>query len=230
MNNRSILDHLLPPRCLLCGGATQGRLLCKSCDTDLPWLGQDRCPQCAQPSPQAQLCGPCLRDAPAFDRTHAALIYDFPIASVIQALKYGQRLEIGPALAEIWLDAARPSPMPDLLVPMPLHPARLRERGFNQAVELARRLAPQCRVPLDRDACRRIRDTPPQAALPLKARRKNLRNAFAARPDRVGGKRIAIVDDVMTSGSSLNELAIALKKAGAIEVECWVMARALQPG
>ena len=155
------------------------------------------------------------------------MVYDFPAASLIQALKYGHRLEVGSALAEIWLDEAMPDPLPDLLVPMPLHPARIKERGFNQALELARSLAPQCHLPLERDACQRIRDTPPQAALPLKARRKNLRGAFTARTEQVRGKRIAIVDDVMTSGSSLNELAATLKRAGAVEVECWVMARAV---
>ncbi len=157
------------------------------------------------------------------------LIYDFPVASLIQALKYGHRLEVSAALTELWLDHAAPNPFPDLLVPMPLHPARLRERGFNQALELARILAQQCDLPLSRDACQRIRDTPPQAALPLKARRKNLRGAFSANADQVSGKRIAIVDDVMTSGSSLNELAATLKKAGTVEVECWVMARAVRP-
>lgn len=147
---------------------------------------------------------------------------------MIQALKYGHRLEVGSALGEIWLDQVLPDTMPDLLVPMPLHPARLQERGFNQALELARIISAQCRVPLDRDACQRIRDTPPQAALPLKDRRKNLRGAFTARTEAVRSKRIAIVDDVMTSGSSLNELATVLKKAGAVEVECWVMARAVR--
>ena len=227
LNSRSILNRLFPPRCLLCGAATEGRYLCDFCHADLPWLGQDRCPQCAQPSPDGQRCGPCLRHPPAYDRTHAALIYDFPVGSLIQALKYGHRLEVSSVLTDIWLDQAAPDQQPDLVLPMPLHPARLKERGFNQALELARILAPQCHLPLDRHACQRIRDTPPQASLPLKARRKNLRGAFAARKEQVGGKRIAIVDDVMTSGSSLNELAATLKKAGAIEVECWVMARAV---
>jgi ComF family protein len=157
------------------------------------------------------------------------LVYDFPVASMIQAFKYGHRLEVGSALSEIWLDQVLPGPLPDLLVPMPLHPARLKERGFNQALELARTIATEYPLLLDRDACRRIRDTPPQTALPLKARRKNLRGAFTARTEQVAGKRIAIVDDVMTSGSSLNELAGTLKKAGAVEVECWVMARAVRP-
>ncbi len=229
MNSRSILNRFFPPRCLLCGDATQGGALCSDCQADLPWLAQERCPQCAQLSPDGQRCGPCLRHPPAFDRTHAALIYDFPVASLIQALKYGQRLEVSSALAQLWLDQAVPRQLPDLLLPMPLHPTRLKERGFNQALELARILAPPCNVPVARDACQRIRETPPQAALPLKARRKNLRGAFSARAEQVSGKRIAIVDDVMTSGSSLNELAATLKKAGAVEVECWVMARALLP-
>ncbi|MGA7179629.1 MAG: ComF family protein [Thiobacillaceae bacterium] len=170
-----------------------------------------------------------MKHPPAFEGTHAPLTYDFPVNTLIQALRYGHRLDVSSALAEIWLGHSVPTVLPDVLVPMPLHPARLKQRGFNQALELGKGLARQISAPLIPDACQRIRDTPPQAALPLKERHKNLRGAFLADAEKVAGKRIAIVDDVMTSGSSLNELATTLKQAGAVRVECWVMARALPP-
>lgn len=116
---------------------------------------------------------------------------------------------------------------PDIIVPMPLHLLRLRERGFNQAVEMARVLADCMHVPLGTNIAARIRPTEPQAALPLDQRAKNIRNAFACSTD-IAGKHIALMDDVMTSGASLDELAKTLKKAGAARVECWVAARTLR--
>jgi ComF family protein len=116
-------------------------------------------------------------------------------------------------------------PRPDLIVPMPLHPARLRERGFNQALEIARRLGSRLNLPFTH-ACHRIRDTPPQAGLDLKARKRNLRNAFECNVD-LKGKHIALLDDVMTTGSSLSELAQAARRAGAVEISAWVVARTL---
>lgn len=212
---------------MLCGDTSPGSPLCSPCLNDLPWLSESRCPQCALPTANGRICGSCLKHPPAFDRTHSFLAYDFPVDKLIQAFKYGQRLEIASALAGVWLGRSVPPRLPELLVPVPLHPARLRERGFNQALELGKALARRIRLPLIPDACQRIRDTPPQASLPLKERHRNLRGAFSANPDRLAGRHIAIIDDVMTSGSSLNELAATLKKAGAAEVDCWVMARAL---
>jgi len=109
---------------------------------------------------------------------------------------------------------------------MPLHPARLRERGFNQSLELARRIAAKLDIPLLSHACQRVRDTPPQSALKWKERGKNMRRAFTCTED-LSGKHIAVVDDVMTSGASLNEVALALRRAGAREVSAWVIARTL---
>jgi ComF family protein len=117
-------------------------------------------------------------------------------------------------------------PSSDLLLAMPLHPKRLAERGYNQAAEIARRLAPRLGVPWRPDGLRRLRDTPPQAGLKLLARRRNLRGAFACDLD-LSGRRVALLDDVMTSGSSLGELARCVKRAGAVEVEAWVVARTL---
>jgi ComF family protein len=201
--------------------------LCTRCLDDLPWLPETRCPQCALPTAGSQHCGSCLTHPPAFDATHAPLAYEFPVNALIQSLKYSHRLDVTPALADIWLSRSTSVMTPDMLLPMPLHPARLKQRGFNQAQELGRHLAKQFKVPLVHEACQRIRDTPPQATLPLKERQKNLRGAFSVKEKQIRGTRIAIIDDVMTSGSSLNELAATLKKSGANHVECWVIARAI---
>lgn len=156
----------------------------------------------------------------------AAVAYRFPADALIQACKYGGDLIAARALGELLADAVGGEPAPDLIVPMPLHPNRLRERGFNQALEIARPVASRTGAPLSANACERVTDTPPQASLPWKEREKNIRGAFACAAD-LSGKRIALVDDVMTTGHTLNEAARILRRAGAARVECWVVARTL---
>jgi ComF family protein len=175
------------------------------------------------------VCGPCLRRPPAFDRTCAALAYRFPVDRLIPRLKYHGRLAIAPALAHCIDQALGDAPSPDCVAPMPLHPARIRERGFNHAAAIARELARLRTLPLALDVCRRVRDTPPQMQLKYDARRRNVRGAFAC-DDSVRDRHVTIIDDVMTTGTSLDELAATLKRAGACEVSCWVVARALPPG
>lgn len=182
---------------------------------------------CAAPAAGSAVCGACLADPPAFLRSFAPLRYEFPADALIHAFKYGGDLAIGEILARLLGDAAQGAPRPDLLLPMPLHPARLRERGFNQALELARRAGRALGLPVAARACERSRDTPPQAALPWKEREGNIRGVFACHAD-LSGKRVAAVDDVMTTGHTLNELARTLIRAGAAEVSCWVVARAVR--
>lgn len=203
--------------------------VCAACQDDLPWHVQPQCPRCASPSPGGATCGACLKRAPAFDRTVAALAYAFPADRLVPRLKYGGQLAAAPLLGACLAEAAVDAPRPDRLVAMPLHPARLRQRGFNPATELARIVAEQLGVPLDAGCCRRVRDTPPQVALKYDARRRNVRGAFACSGD-VAGLHLALVDDVMTTGTSLDELAATFKRAGAREVSCWVAARTLPPG
>lgn len=229
MNIRSLFNRTLPPTCLLCGAVSTAGALCPGCHADLPWHRQPHCPRCATPTPGGQLCGACLRQPPAFECTVAALAYRFPADRMIPRLKYHGQLALAPALGACLADALADAPRPDRVVPMPLHPARLRERGCNHATEIARSVTRRLGLPLDPESCRRIRDTPPQMGLGHDARRRNLRGAFACSTD-LGGERIAVVDDVMTTGTSLDELAAALKRAGAAEVDCWVVARALPPG
>ena len=175
---------------------------------------------------EACVCGACIAKPPAFDHTVAALSYAFPVNALIHSLKYQTNLPMAPVLADFLLARIDEDSFPDFIVPMPLHPVRLRERGFNQALEIARKVAKQCGIPLLPDVCKRIKDTASQAELPWKEREKNIRGAFTCETD-LTGKHIAMLDDVMTTGATLNELAKALRKQGAIHVSGWVVARTL---
>jgi len=222
---RTQIERALPAQpCLLCGAASRDGAWCAPCDAALPYLTAPRCPVCALPTLHGAVCGRCLKHPPQFDRTVAAYAYAFPLDKLVQALKFHEQLLLAQQLANKL--AQRVVIRPDLIIAMPLHPARLRERGFNQSLELARRIAQLLDIPLSSHACQRVRDTPPQSTLPWKARGKNMRQAFAC-TENLAGLHVAIVDDVMTSGASLNEVAQALRRAGACEVSAWVVARTL---
>jgi ComF family protein len=224
-----LLDWLYPPRCRLCGAASaQSHALCRPCQDELPWL-HGACPQCARPlggTTSDQPCGRCQRQPPAFDHTQALFHYHPPVDFLLKRLKFSGELALGPLLGGLLTAqlAQRRDALPQLLVPVPLHPARQRARGFNQAIELARCASREFDIPLDHRLCRRARDTGPQSLLPWTARRLNLRNAFAVHGHCPA--HVAIVDDVMTSGHTANELARTLRQAGAQRVEVWVIARA----
>ena len=184
---------------------------------------------CALPTPAGQTCGRCLADTPAFDATTAALEYTFPVTRLIQSFKYGGIVGLAPTLGA-WMDAAMPVGDHigvDIVIPLPLTDARLKDRGYNQALEIARALAARRSVRLDYDAALRTRHAPPQAELPWKERRRNIRGAFAA-TRRLDGLSVAVVDDVMTTGATLDEMARTLKAAGAARVVNWVLARTLR--
>lgn len=185
------------------------------------------CPVCALPGTGGAVCGACLKRPPAFSETVAAFRYAFPVDILIQQLKYGGRTVAAAYLGDHLLARLEGRRRPDLILPMPLHPNRLRERGYNQAALLAGRLAGRLGVAMAPTLLRRRRDTPAQVGLPIEARRGNVRHAFACGAD-LGGARVALVDDVMTSGASLAELARVVKRAGAAEVSVWVVARALK--
>jgi ComF family protein len=153
----------------------------------------------------------------------------YPIDAMIARYKYGSSLHLGDTFAAFLAEKIVPDSV-DFIIPMPMHATRLKERGFNQALEIAKVLVKNNKEKLDFKSAIRQTLTPPQASLPLKARVKNIKGAFKVHSevkDKLAGKRIAIVDDVMTTGASLNELAKTLKKAGASHVECWVIARTL---
>ena len=222
MLRRWMQQWALPQHCVLCG--EPGASLCEPCHEDLPGLRSPRCPTCAASSVRAERCGQCLTHPPRFAKVSAAVSYGFPIDAVIRRLKYAGDLSLIDPLASLLIECVRDEMRPSCLVPMPLSAQRLRERGFNQSHEIARSLARRLNIPIAASACRRIRDTPPQAALPLTERRANIRGAFECSSS-LDGARIAVVDDVLTSGATLNELARVLLRAGAAEVTGWVVAR-----
>lgn len=222
---RATTNWLLPRDCFLCGQPSAENLLCGACRDSLPRLPLARCAACALPTPHGETCGECLTRTPHFDATFAALIYEFPVDRLIQALKYSHRLAVADFLALQMTEQA--APKADLLLPVPLSALRLRERGFNQAIEIAKPLARHLGLPLMIDACMRTADTVPQTSLPWKERRKNIRNAFECRID-LSGRHVVVVDDVMTTGATLDEFAKTLKQHGAVSVTNWVVARTLK--
>lgn len=212
--------------CVLCG-ASSSRDLCAPCYNDLPQLPENRCPVCLWPMPATEICGACLKNPPAFTRTVAAVRYAFPVDALIRSLKYQSNLALAPILAQLLIAQIQTQQnKPDLVIPMPLHPLRLRERGFNQAMEIGRFVAKRLDIRLLPDSCQRIKHTQPQTELPWKERQKNIRKAFDCTID-LQDKHIAVIDDVMTTGATLNELAGVLRKHGAAEVSGWVIARTL---
>jgi ComF family protein len=227
----SALDWLCPQQCALC--EEPGNLLCAACLADASMDPTTGCRCCALPldrSGQALPCGRCLKRRPAFDTTVAAASYEAPFDRLVLGLKYGATLAYAPLFAGMLhrLLIARDLDEFDLLMPIPLSRDRLALRGFNQTVEIARPLARRLGKPLDTGAVLRIGRTVPQAALRFDARRRNVRGAFAvvdAHRHRLAGKRIAVVDDVMTTGATLDEFARTLKRAGATAVINLVIAR-----
>src|SRR5450759_1229890 len=176
--------------------------------------------------PGGEMCGHCLTQPPLFTRTTAVFGYSFPLDKLIQGMKYGEQLALAHAFAKKLVQRIDKSNLPDYVIAMPLHPVKLRERGFNQSLLLAATVTRELKLKLLSNACQRVRDTPPQSALPWKERKKNVRNAFCCEMD-LTGKRIVLVDDVLTTGASLNALAEAVSKKDAIEISAWVVARTL---
>jgi ComF family protein len=215
-------QSVLPQTCQLCGADDAGGPLCTPCTADLPWLPAARCAVCAIPLTSGEICGACLDRPPRFERVEAVFRYDYPLDALIHAYKYGGRLALAPPFAQsLARQVARDV---DVIVPMPLARGRLAERGFNQALEIARIVAAETRIAVLPGACRKVADTPPQAALPWKERAKNVRRVFVCDTD-LEGRRVAVVDDVLTTGATLNELARVLLRAGAASVRGWIVAR-----
>ncbi len=224
----SLVQAVLPAPCLFCGAARAHHGICSGCLRDLPGRAQPRCPVCAIDLETAEPCGNCLRRRPAFDHVRAVCSYAFPVDAAIQRLKYSPDPTLIAPLGALLADLAATEPRPELLVPMPASRARLRSRGFNQAVELARASARRHGLRLGLETVARVKDGLPQASLPWDERTRNIRGAFACATD-LSGLRVTIVDDVMTTGATLEELARTLKQAGAREVTAWVLARTPRP-
>jgi ComF family protein len=226
---RSLQFALLPAQCLLCGlRSDRLRDLCSACAGDL-LHNRLSCPRCALPlSAPAPACGECLKLPPPFTTTSAAFVYRQPLDALMMRFKFGNSLAAGRVLSELWIGALRDATpaIPQVLIPVPLHDSRLRERGFNQAVELARPVAREFAIAMRHDVLVRTRATPAQSNLDAKMRRRNLRGAFEVAGNAALPAHVALVDDVMTTGATLRECAQTLRRAGVARVDAWAMARA----
>lgn len=218
---------LLPWRCLLCGDTgANGMDLCAECAAELP-RNTHCCERCALPLPiSAPLCGRCQRKAPPWDAAWSPFRYTWPLDRLETRFKFGRDLAAGRVLATTWQHEPRPPCLPQLILPVPLHRRRLRTRGYNQALELARPLARALNVPCLHDRLVRIRHTDAQTGLDAVERRRNLRNAFTLREGEDLPAHVAVLDDVFTTGATLAECARLLKRAGVARVDVWALARA----
>ena len=229
---------LLPGICVLCRQPSGRQYdLCRHCAPTLPRVVAP-CPCCGLPLPPGtepgQRCGRCISATSAIARTVAPFAWTEPVSSLIHGFKYHQRLAggrvLGDQLGHELSKRYRGEDLPELLLPVPLHPARLRERGYNQALLLARQLGKRLQIPVAPHGCVRVRQTPPQQGLSARERRSNLRGAFALTPAYHWPqlRRVALVDDVVTTMSTVSLLARLLHRAsrGGIEIHVWALARA----
>jgi ComF family protein len=234
-----ILDVILPPSCHICHSfiPNAGKLhICPTCRDRLPLVSSPLCTICGIPftgTGDDHRCGACLTHPPHFDTARAHFLYEGAIRDLIHSFKYNQRTQLRYPLALLTLEGVSgflPDHDPHLIVPVPLHRSRLRQRGFNQAVLLGRVLSRQLSLPMLTDALARTRSTEPQIELSAAERRLNVKGAFTVNmPDQVAGKRVLLLDDVMTTGSTMDECAKELKRAGADMVIAATIARTARP-
>lgn len=227
MNMWSVIEHLFLPVCLCCGAPARRANLCDGCAGDLPLAPPSCCAVCARPDTSGDVCGRCLVDPPPYARTVAALLYAGASIHLVHAFKFRGDLAAGAALAALLVDAVRAEADPDALVPVPLSRARRRGRGFDQSLELARLVARARRIRLLTRGIERRHEGVPQSTLAdWEARWCNVRSVFHVKPGSVSGLRVAIVDDVMTSGATARAFSRSLIAAGAAQVHLWVACRA----
>lgn len=234
-----IANHLLPTQCLLCDSPLHGELICAGCECDLPHLyNQQHCKQCSIIiESHADFCGHCLQHPPAFNITHIPFAYEYPLNLLIHQFKYRQRLTHGKLLGSLLANYLRHCAgshadwqWPDIIIPTPMHWAKRWQRGFNQADVIAQYIANALQLPLATRIIKRTQKTAPQKELTRTERQKNLRHAFVIphkNSARIQGKRIAIIDDVVTTTATMRALSSTLINAGAIDVQVWALARTM---
>ena len=224
-----IQDCLFPPTCILCNLSSDTFDICEPCAISLE-KNTNCCYRCGETFESSinipTICGKCIYTPPAYDETHAPYIFHSGIRYLIHTLKFHNSYKNSRLLGKLISDSIKNTvELPELIIPVPLHPIRYRQRGFNQSLEIARTVSKELNIPLDYSSCQRKKYTLQQSALPAKQRRKNIRNAFViSRP--INADHVVILDDVMTTGTTVNELAATLKKAGVSRVDIWVCARA----
>ncbi|MEJ2309245.1 MAG: ComF family protein [Gammaproteobacteria bacterium] len=221
---------LFPGICLVCGrNSGSGRDLCHACAGELP-RNTSPCRCCALPLPAGPgpgtLCGACQKSAPPYTRVTAPWLYEGHVRTLHHAFKFERKLAAGRLLSELLADTIETAgeARPQLLIPVPLHPSRVRERGFNQAAELARTLSRRLDIPTDPFCMQRHKATAPQSGLNRQQRSRNIRNAFAIQ-GRLEVAHVALVDDVMTTGMTIEQAAKTLQRCGVGRIDAWVVAR-----
>lgn len=229
----SLIQRLYPSRCLMCGRpGRDGADLCGHCHQQLPF-NQTACTQCALPLPpgigNAAVCGRCQKKPPHYDQAFSVFSYQQPVIWLIQQMKFNGKLVharlLGELLAECECVASMSVNESVCILPVPLFKKRLSQRGFNQSIELARALSKKTGWPMELNKVVRVRETSAQTGLDAKARRKNIRGAFAV-VEALAHKHVVLIDDVVTTGSTVNELARVLKKAGVEKITVLSLARA----
>jgi ComF family protein len=219
------VDSFFPRRCVGCGKA--GKFLCPDCLRKLPRLVAPLCPKCGRPQASGIVCPSCRQRQIEIDGIRSLFRFDEVIRKAIHQLKYRNLKAISPCLSELLADYLRSNSLPgEALVSVPLHPRRLRERGYNQSSLLARDLASRIELPVFEDCLIRVKQAGPQArAADVEERRRNVADAFVCREEKVDGKQIILIDDVCTSGATLESCAVALKNKGAVSVWGLTLAR-----
>lgn len=227
LNNN--LFRLFPVQCLVCGDDCHELALCHDCAQDLK-RNQHTCRRCAEPLSENyhdSLCGKCLQREPAFDLVISPFLYQHPIDRLVTRFKFHADLTAGRILGRLLAQhiSEHVRELPDCLIPVPLHHSRLRQRGFNQSQEICRVLSRQFEIPSNANLCVRQRKTSSQSGLNEKQRRKNIRGAFKVKND-IPYRHVALVDDVMTTGNTVNELSRVLRKKGVETIQVWSVCRA----
>lgn len=228
---KSLIKFFWPNHCVVCREETKrDGVLCGECELNLP-RNKTVCFQCGvnlDSGHQANYCGQCLADPPSFQQTVSFFRYTHPLDQWITQLKFNQKLLYGNLLGKLFAyemaKSRTPDSFPNILLPMPLHENRLKSRGFNQALEIAKPISKILKIPIDYRSAQRIKNTQAQSLLSASERKENLKKAFAVKNKLP--LHVAIIDDVMTTGTSVRELSKILKKSGVERIEVWCLARA----
>lgn len=221
-----LYSNITATPCLLCGISCDQSCLCTDCINELPALNNN-CPRCALPLSQSLICGGCLHHPPEQNSSFSLFEYKKPIDRLIADFKYHDKLFLSRFFAEQMVKKLKKRPLPKLLIPIPLHPRRLRQRGYNQSLELAKVLSKQLSIPVSSDPLIRIKDSLPQASLPYKERKSNIQHAFNVTTSQLP-KHIALIDDVLTTGHTANVAVKVLRHTGVSIIEVWTIARTIK--
>ncbi len=222
--SEGLLNLLFPPRCVSC--ERSGGWICPACHQEIEFVRPPLCPSCGQATSSPRTCPSCHRAPPQIDGIRAVAYLEDPVRTAIHRFKYSNLRSLAPVLGKLAGDYLTQNQLPvDVIVPVPLHPRRLKERGYNQAALLAKEIQTALGIPLMDDSLVRVKSTTPQVGLSAPQRRENVTGAFRCIDSGLEGQRVLLVDDVCTTGATLEACSIALRQAGAREVWGLVLAR-----